>query len=63
MCHVHPALTPTYKKTPEGLLTGNDVIRFAFQRAISGSWVKDGLGAAIIKAELLTVLCKPGTLV
>lgn len=37
--------------------------RSAFQRGISGSWMKDGLGAAIIKAELLMVLCKPGVLV
>lgn len=39
------------------------MIRFAFLRGISGFWVKNGLGAAIIKAEFLRVFCKPGIVV
>lgn len=38
------------------------MIRFAFLRGISGFWVKNGLGATVIKAEFLTVFCKPGLL-
>lgn len=41
----------------------NDMIRFAFQRGLSGSWLEDGLGAARIKAELRKVLPNPGIFV
>lgn len=50
-------------KNFEGLLTGNDGIECALQGGLSGCWVEVSLGAARIRAELLTVLSNPGILV